>query len=372
MTSKKSRSKKSLNKKQILLISLVAVLIVATLVILTTDNALNNYLVEYLSKITGESKETVKNTEDGKLNPSILSGKGNITLPDNFDLQNLLEVHFLDVGQGDAIIINLPDYKTMLIDSGTSTKGLADIRDRYLQYLSDVTSSSVIEYMIITHSDADHYNMLGHVVDSYHIKSAYYNKYVGKAYSQFLAALKAEKGIELREVYDQSVIYTITGKGYDMTIYCSGNSAFSGANQKNNQSFICLLEYGGRRVLFTGDAGVATEKWFISEIDKPYIDVDVLKVGHHGSNSSTGQEFLEFIDTEYAIISCDDGTMYGHPHKEAMDRLAYYSIVTYCTDIHGNILLYMDGDGDFGFLTQNNADAQNNSLGIDQRKISIS
>jgi beta-lactamase superfamily II metal-dependent hydrolase len=259
----------------------------------------------------------------------------------------------------------------MLIDSGTSTQGLATLRAEYLEYLTLITDNKVIEYMIITHPDADHYNMLKQVVEDYEVKSAYYNQDDGKAYNQFLDALNNEDGIVLYEVDKKSTTFIIEGDGYKVTLYCSGDSAFAGSGERNNQSFMCMLEYGGRKVLFTGDGGTSTEKWFVSELESPYIDIDVLKVGHHGSDSSTGEDFLEFIDAEYAVISCDDGTLYGHPDNVVMDRLSLYSIVTYRTNRHGNILLYIDGDGDFGFLTEIDATVENNLLGIDDRKISI-
>lgn len=375
MARRKRTSKKKISKKEIIVFCLVAVLIIAGLVILTTNNPIKIYLVNYLSQFENENETGEKNTTasvgEGIFNPSILSGKGNIILPYYFDTQNLLEVHFIDIGQGEAIVINFPDGKTMLIDSGTSTKGLSELRQKYLDYLALVTDNDVIEYMIVSHPDADHYNMLKQVVDSYQVQNAYFNQDEGVAYNQFLDVLTLEEGIVLNEVDNESLTFIVEGAGYKVTIYCSGDSAFSGAGERNNQSFICLLEYGGRRILFTGDAGTPTEKWFIEELNRPYIDIDVLKVGHHGSSTSTSQEFLEFIDAEYAVISCDDGTLYGHPHGEIMDRLSFYSIVTYRTNRHGNILLYIDGDGDFGFLTEIDNSVENNQLGIGDRKIAI-
>lgn len=372
MAREKSVSKKKLTKKEIIIICIVSVLIIAVLVILTTDNKLNNYLIEYFSALENNTENETPptpNINGEKVYTSILSGKGNITLPSYFDTQNLLEVHFVDIGQGDAIVINFPDKKTMLIDSGSSTTGLAQIRADYLQYLDDVTDNKVIEYMVVTHPDTDHYNMLKAVVDAYQVQNAYYNEDTGTTYTQFLDVLNAEEGITINIIDNKSLSFSIEGNGYKVTIYCCGDSAFLGASERNNQSIICLLEFGGRKILFTGDASTATEQWFMNEMDTTNIDIDVLKVGHHGSNTSTSTNFLNFIDTEYAVISCDDGTKHGHPDIEVMDRLSAYGIATYRTNRHGNILLYLDGDGDFGFLTEKNLNTENNTLNIDERKI---
>lgn len=374
MARKKSVSKKKISKKEIIIFCVVAVLIIVALVILTTDNKLNNYITNYLEQLANEQPEqptTQTTPTDGKVFTSILSGKGNIILPSNFDTENLLEVHFIDIGQGDAIVINFPDRKTMIIDSGTTSNGLSEFRTEYLQYLDDITDNKLIEYMVITHPDTDHYNMLKKVVEDYEVQNTYYNEYTGTTYNELLEVLAAEENINLNEVDNNSATYVIEGAGYKVTIYCCGDSAFSSADEKNNQSIVCMLEYGDRRILLTGDAGVDTEQWFISELGTPYKDIDVLKVGHHGSDTSTSEFFLEFIDAEYAVISCDDGTSYGHPDDVVMERLDNYGIATYRTNRHGNILLYVDGDGDFGFLTENQASVENNSNNIDQRKIPL-
>jgi competence protein ComEC len=371
---KNARRAKKPSTKEIFLFIIVAVLIIAVLVILTTDNSLktriNDFLVN-IGKDTHTDPDTVPVTGDGKVYTSILSGKGNITLPGYIDTNSLVEIHFVDVGQGDAIIINFPDRKTMLIDAGTTSSGLSSWREEYLQYLYDVTDDRIIEYMVITHADSDHYNMLQAVVENYDVKTAYYNENSGTNYNKFLDVLDDEPGIVLYEVDNQSITYTIEGEGYKVTIFCCGDSAFSGADEKNNQSIICLVEFGGRKVLLTGDAGLATEQWFMTEEYSPYFDVDVLKVGHHGSDTSTGQAFLEYIDAEYAIISCDDGTAYGHPKAIVMERLNTYGLVTYRTNRHGNILLFIDGDGDFIFLTEKPAAPENNSYNIELRQITV-
>lgn len=369
MAKRKGYKKKKLSNKDIIFLLVITVLIIAVLVTLTTNNSLHTLISEYLNFTEDEMPEEVN--DEGKFYTSILSGKANFTLPGQFNTGLLLEVHFIDIGQGDAIVINFPDGKTMLIDSGTSTTGLADIRNEYIEYLYDITNDKVIEYMVVTHPDIDHYNMLGEVLDNYCVQNVYYNEDSGTSYTQFVEKLTAEPQIITNLVDSQSVTYIIEGADYKVTIYSCGDSAFDGASERNAMSIICLLEFGGRKVLLTGDAVTATEQWFISKLGDDALDIDVLKVGHHGSDSSTGEPFLDFIDTEYAVISCDDGTKYGHPDETTMERLSIYGIVTYRTNRHGNILLYIDSDGDFGFLTEKEQAVENNTASIDERKIVI-
>ena len=134
---------------------------------------------------------------------------------------------------------------------------------------------------------------------------------------------------------------------------------------------MCVLTYGGRKVMFTGDGEMETEEWFMETVGGTELDVDVLKVGHHGSRSCTSTSFVEFIQPEYAVISCDDGTEYGHPHQETMTTLNTYGVATYRTNVNGNIVLYLDDDGDFGFSLEKEGAAQNNSQNRDGRVISL-
>jgi competence protein ComEC len=372
MTKQKSNKKRKKNtkltKRQFYFVAVIVVLIIVFLVALTTGNGLSNINNWYDSL---DSEYAVETQTESKIYTSILSGKANIILPEEFDTQNLLEVHFINVGQGDAIAINFPDGKTMLIDAGTVTTGRETIREEYTEYLEDITDNKVIEFLIVTHPDMDHYDLLSSVLDDYDVQTIYYNEYSGETYCEFIEDAKMEPSITVNEVDAESQMFTIEGDDYKVTIYACGDSAFDGAEENNSMSMICLLEYGGREILLTGDATNLTEDWFMENYYDENFDIDILKVGHHGSSSSTDSDFLEYINAEYGIISCDDGTKYGHPHEETMERLSLYGVATYRTNIQGNILLYVDMDGDFGFLCENDIAAENNTLAIDERKIAI-
>jgi len=290
---------------------------------------------------------------------------GHVKLPDRFDLSTLLEVHFVDVGQGDAIVLMLPDGKVMCIDLGSGTSLSNAVRDKYFNFLRDDVKIKAVDYLIITHPDSDHYNMGVKLLNDFDVKNIYYNEYAGKAgYDNFVAKAKEEEGAELFAVKTRGT-FVVTGVGYSFTIYAIGS-----ASNSNALSLITVFTYGTRKVIFTGDAEVSTESWFITQIPSNF-DADVLKVGHHGSRSCTSQAFLSAIKVEFAVISCGVNNTYGHPHSETMKRLSDNGIVTYRTDVHGNVTLYIDGDGDMGFATQKSAPAENNPTKKDTKIIAL-
>ena len=378
----KGRKKKNDKLSKILFIVLIAVLIIALLVYLIGFGGLDRVK----EMLNGQQKETTDQTPapttlsedfDGEINSytysSVLSGKSDFTLPSQFD-GTCLEVHFLNIGQGDAIVIMLPDGKIFVIDAGSTSTGLDTIRTNYLAYLADNLNVDKIEYLLITHPDTDHYNMAGALIDAYDVDNIIYNNNKEKTqYTNFLTK-KVEKEPEatLYPVNEEYFYLQVadTTAGYCFDIYAPGDTGFTGAESKwNSMSIMCVLTYGGRKVMFTGDGEKETEAWFMEKVGGDMLDVDVLKVGHHGSRSCTSTAFVDFIKPEYAVISCDDGTEYGHPHAETMTTLNTYGIVTYRTNRHGDITLYMDSDGDFAFLPQIKATVENNTKNRDPRAI---
>ncbi len=351
MAKKSYRTKYRINKRSAIAILIFAVLIIAVLVTLIINNGLIGLLFG-----EGEEEQTV----------SILSGGNSIKLPDEFDISTLLEVHFIDIGQGDAIVIMLPDGKICLIDAGSGTRASNENRNKYNQYLSEVLLLDKVEYMVITHSDSDHVNLMEEILDSYDVDNIFFNnvtKDLSKVYENFCIKAREEEEASVVEITSpDDSLYVIEGQNYKLTVFSSGNDGFSGASGiKNSMSIICLLEYGSRKVLFTGDAEIQTEEWFVeyATAEGYDIDIDVLKVAHHGSDTSNSQLFLEAVAPEYAIISCGENNPYNHPSQMVMNRLVECKVATYRTDKHGSIVLYMDYDGDFGFLPQSNLPAEN-------------
>ncbi|MGN1042070.1 MAG: ComEC/Rec2 family competence protein [Christensenellales bacterium] len=370
----KKNSKKSASR-DLIYISIIAVLVIALLVSL--------FMGDKLGIILGKTEK--EDSGNGVVHTSVLSGTGNVSLPSEFDGNNCLEVHFLNVGQGDAIFIMFADGKKMIIDagSGSSPNAPTAVKTSYFEYLKNnlnLSDGDTVDYLLVTHPDADHVNMASEILDRYDVDYVYYNdfSYSSKptqTYSTFMEKAVAEPGATVYAIGADSETYSLSGEGYSMDVYASGyNTFYEEAVENNNRnilSIMCVLTYGGRKVMFTGDAEVPTEKWFMDTVGGSSLDVDVLKVGHHGSSSCTSKEFLDFIKPEYAVISCDNGKAYHHPHPETMNSLFDYGVVTYRTNRHGNTVLYIADDGDFGFLTQNAVAVENNSKNLNPLTITL-
>lgn len=262
-----------------------------------------------------------------------------------------LEMQVLNIGQGDSILFTFPDGITMLMDIGSEFRtpscwGVVD------QALKD-EQISTIDYVFISHADYDHIRELKKLCVNYEIKNFYIPKLgavMSNTWNDALPVVQAETygtdNTPAKINYNLGE-YVISGDGWKMDCYSfTGEENFyknmsnsSSAENKNAISPICILEYGGRKICLTGDANEITEEYVLSQGYLDEHDVDVLKIGHHGSKSSTTQDFLNKIDPEFAIISTN-GTSYGHPHEELMTRLQNY------TDLVG------DSDYD-GFASEN-------------------
>ena len=297
------------------------------------------------------------------------------------DVNNCIKVHFIDVGQGDAILVELGNDTIMLIDAGHTGMTSAGksspygynsvpkaISEPYFAYLDEVISANGgdIDYLIATHPDSDHINMLPKVFEKYQVNEVFindcYNDEITDATSTVKAtetAAETEPSCELHEFStEEDTVIPIDGGNYKLTVYSAGNDGFKGARTKaNSMSILCLLEFGGRKVLFTGDAEVETEKWFIEKTgNDPNFDIDVLKVPHHGSTSSCCEEFLDYVKAEYGVILYGDNS-YNLPATSTMAKLNERNMTIYSTKENGNVVLYIDYEGDFCFITSKTAEA---------------
>lgn len=295
-------------------------------------------------------------------------------------LENVVcQVHFIDVGQGDAILIQFSDGTDVLIDGGSTSTGLSEIRTEFISYLMGAGIVNSIDYMIITHPDTDHYNMLTAVMDSFEVENVIFNNTPkNETYSTFIDRIGDEvSGEHYIAIDGDGEIYEniISGNGYSFDIMAPGYDRFQDENpeydgeESNGMSPIILLEVSERKILFTGDATVETEEWFLDYVGTNSYDVDILKVGHHGSNTSSCAEFLDKITAEYAVISSDDGTKHDHPYPQVMNRLFDRGIVTYRTNRHGNIVLNVDQNGAFGFEVENEVPVDNNKNGVNDKML---
>lgn len=360
---KSSRSKSG--SKTVLWI-IIALIVLAALLLALSFTPVGD---EIIAKIRGISADDDRGGGSDKvftaIGGNIVSGSGEILL------ENVgFEAHFVDVGQGDAILLKFPGNVEVMIDGGTTSSGLADYRTELVGYLNDVVSDDTIEYMIVTHPDTDHYNMLEAVMDAFVVGEVYYNDCdKNTTYSKFQDRVLEELGDEGTAIDADGETYRILNtESYSLTVYAPGYDRFNtgdmteyDAEESNGMSPFVVVETLNRTLIFTGDATVETEEWFMSAYSGS-LDVDFIKIGHHGSDTSTSQEFLNFVDPEYCVIMCDDGSAYEHPSATVMNRLFDKGVVTYRTNRHGNIVLYIDASGDMAFGVEREVPVENNTV----------
>lgn len=318
-----------------------------------------------------------------------------------------LVVHYMDVGQGDSILIELPKENVeMLIDCGC--KGITkDYETVVLPYLNTYITDGTIEYLVLTHTDEDHVSYLDNVIEDFQVNNIYMPYILSapgtsstpKANAQ--AKVDALDPVKLAMFKDKDTIDTlvyanffinalsepnctihinadsdknttdnvIDGGTYLITFICPTYAFYEAtsladAHAKNAVSPVIILEYNGRKLVFTGDSNAywsngklkTTEgnEWFmVDRIKALYgnsgIDADVLKIAHHGAEEASSNEFLDIIDCEYGVISCGAGNGYQHPRADALNRLKAHNYTIYRTDLNGNIVCIVDAAGNLSF-----------------------
>jgi len=248
----------------------------------------------------------------------------------------VLRVAFLDVGQGDAILIRAPSGRTMLIDGGPGKNILAPLSKNLPLF------AGTIDLLLETHPDTDHVGGLPDVAEKYAvfgvmkpcINSA--NPY-DRALHEIIFA-KSEK-----EICAQAGQVIDLGGGAKMEILHAGSVA-NGDSDKNTNiaSVVARLTYGQTVFLFTGDTDIKVEKYlYYAEPDK--LTADVLKVSHHGSRESNDLDFLNQVKPDIAVISVGADNRYGHPHQETLYSLAAVGSTVLRTDLLGTIRLESNG-----------------------------
>ncbi len=263
------------------------------------------------------------------LTVSVLLGCAlNIPVPVNAAAPEQMEVHFMDVGQGDATLVTCGGH-AMLIDAGDDTKGTAI--QNYLQK-QKITK---LDYLILTHPDADHIGGAPVVITKFKVGNVFVSNFEkdNKTYQKLIQSLD-DKQIKLLTPKVNSR-YTLGTAS--ITILAPGKTY----DNPNDSSIALLLKNGNRSFLFTGDAGEDAE----NDILKTGTDIsaDVYKVGHHGSRYSTSKDFFQAVDPFYAVISCGEGNSYGHPHAETLNTLRTSGVMVYRTDEAGTIVASTDG-----------------------------
>ena len=251
------------------------------------------------------------------------SGSGGTTP----SLTSNLQVHFIDVGQGDSILI---DYGTteVLIDGGEKSPGVTDYLKKYVD--------GNLEVMVATHPHSDHIGGLIDVLDKYNVDAIWTNGEAAttQTYTDFMNSSLAE-GAKVSVARRGDVI---TAGALTFHVLNPPSPLF---DDTNNNSIVLQLDYGNVDFLFTGDAGIDAENSMISA--GVLSDIDILKVGHHGSSSASSPAFLAITHPKVAIYMAGVGNPYGHPHQETITALDGIDAKIYGTDKYGTIVIDTDG-----------------------------
>ncbi|SHF93740.1 Metal-dependent hydrolase, beta-lactamase superfamily II [Caldanaerobius fijiensis DSM 17918] len=241
-----------------------------------------------------------------------------------------LVISFIDVGQGDSILVQAPSGKTMLVDAGVPEMG-----SRVVSYIRS-RNVKKIDVLVATHPHNDHIGGMPDVINSLGIGSVYMPKASTNTYSfeKLLTTIK-HKGLTVKTA--KAGVVLDLGSGITAKMLAPNSTYY---DDLNNYSAVIKITYGKTSFLLTGDAEVQSEQ----EMLKAGYDLkaDVLKIGHHGSAYSTSLAFLNAVKPKYAVISVGKNNDYGHPAQVTMNRLKYYKIPVYRTDENGTIVATSD------------------------------
>ncbi len=252
-----------------------------------------------------------------------------------FDLTNpKLEVVFFDVGQGDAIFIETPQGHQILIDGGPNKKILEKLSEEMPFW------DNSLDLVILTHPEKDHVGGLNYVLRRYKVENILWTGVLRdtKTFEYWQENLANEKANEIIAEEGQRIK---AGEVQISIFYPLENLAKKEYKNSNDTSIIARLIFEKNSFLFAGDATKKTEKELLAQ--EFNLNSDVLKVGHHGSKTSSSGEFLENVSPKIAVISCGRNNPYGHPHEQVLRNLENLAIKVLRTDQHGDIKIISDG-----------------------------
>ena len=279
-------------------------------------------------------KQTISETEPEVTSEPVIKTEVNAEekiATSEYDDSKAMTIHFIDVGQADSAFIELANGQTMLIDAGQNADG--DDVVRYIQGLK----YKDIDYVVATHPHDDHIGGMPTVLDAFDIGKMYMPRQVHttNSFENMLNAIE-ENDIELYTAKAGTNIITDDNIKIDILAPIADNNT-----NLNNCSAVVRIVYGNSVVLFTGDAEREIEQQLLNND----IDADILKVGHHGSNTSSAPNFIRAVTPEVAVISCGKGNSYGHPNDDTLAILNQVGANVYRTDEQGTIVVTVDADG---------------------------
>lgn len=251
----------------------------------------------------------------------------------NTNYKNKMIVHYIDVGQGDCILVQV-NNKNLLIDSGPTSN-----RVNLLDYLEKLNIKK-FDYIIATHPHEDHIGNMDTLIRRYKIGSFYAPKVIHSSttFENMIAAL-IDKNLKINILKKGSTGIEL-GENTSISVFSPEENINS--DNLNDYSPIIKISFSNTSFLFTGDAEVSTETTIISENNN--LKSNIIKIGHHGSSTSTSPDFLNSVDPSVAIISVGKNNTYGHPDSDTLSLLNSMNIKTIRTDINGSIIVVSDGN----------------------------
>ena len=357
----KKATKKALKNNSVLVALIVIIVVLLIIAITVIYIAKPELFQSILALLTGKSE-----TEKDKRTGHVIDGVSVVMTA-------------VDVGQGDGLYLEFPTGENMFVDGGTEN-GKGDYFDN-IKAVFDANSVTKLDYYFVTHTDYDHIKYIPQVCGAVEVKrflipfiseevSMSHDSNVRRsaAWTSAYEAMKAETYTENEESKSAAITYNLGAfdlGGDSWVMHCYTFDEADYPEQKNGVtaenanciSPVCFLQYAGRTLCLTGDVNYKGEQYLYNKGYFNSYDIDVLKVAHHGSTTSTHQTyFLNVVDPEYAVISVGADNSYGHPTEPLMTRLTSYTDVTpdddangiqkiFRTDEDGNVTVTLSSDG---------------------------
>lgn len=250
--------------------------------------------------------------------------------------KNIATIAFLDIGQGDAIFIEAPNRKQVLIDAGPDS-GVV----RALSQVMPFWDRS-IDIIIPSHADKDHIGGFPEVLRRFVIDVVYdtQNTASTSIYQTYARDRDDEHAFVSTATYSDTIILDGDEGVYLRVLYPDQDVSDL---ERNDSSTVIQFVYGDIEILLTGDAGRMVEEYLVYEYG-PYLQSEILKAGHHGSRTSSSSLFFEFVQPEYVIISAGENNSYGHPHQEVVELIERSGAQMLETSQEGTIVFETDGE----------------------------
>ena len=248
--------------------------------------------------------------------------------------ENFLVVSFFNVGQGDAIFIEAPNGRQVLVDAGPDTSVLYELGSTMSFW------DRTIDIVIPTHADKDHIGGFPEVFNRYNILAVYDSQSSSTTaiYEEYNKEILEEKSTIKKATSKDTIIIDEEHGVYIRVLFPEGDVS---ELERNDASTVLQLVYGDIEFMLTGDAGTMVEEYLVYQYGNN-LSSEVLKAGHHGSKTSTSEKFLKAVNPNYVVISAGENNRYGHPHKEVVD-LIFSSGAKMLETKDGTIQFFTDG-----------------------------